>query len=70
MPKPLVWCEVRCDRLSSAGCWEGGPKGWVESARDLDALIREAKGVGWKVRDGQTVCPACCDDTGDPNDPR
>ncbi|MDE4309047.1 hypothetical protein [Phaeobacter gallaeciensis] len=59
MARPLLWIEVRCDQKAAPECWESGGHDWANRAADMDDLVRESIASGWKVINGELVCPEC-----------
>jgi hypothetical protein len=59
MARPVIWADVRCDRMNADECCETGPGNWSSNAKHISELVAQAKRRGWKIVDGQTVCPAC-----------
>lgn len=56
----LVWCEVRCDQMMSfPECLEGDTGRWVRGTQDIKEYISDVKRAGWKLIDGELVCPKC-----------
>ena len=59
MNRPVVWMEIRCDLFKARDCEEGLEGFWGNTARQIDKQIKAAQRLGWKIIDGDMVCPEC-----------
>lgn len=57
--KPSLWAAATCSVQVDRECHRDGPGSWVRLARHLSMNCDELRRLGWKVIDGEWVCPVC-----------